>query len=374
MQDRQVIRMSGTPATSPSPAVVAGGLVFVSGISGAGPDGKPAGTDITSQTRAALGRLREVLAAAGSSLAQTLSVQVYLERAADFDAMNAVYREAFAEQPPARTTVVADLPPDVLVTIAAIAAPTGASRETLHPAGWAKSPRPYSYVVRSGNLVFLSGLLSRRGTNDAIVAGPASLQTRTILDNAGVLLKTAGLSFSDVVASRVFITNDLVFNEMNDEYRKYFTIDPPARATAVVGLDLVSRDAQVEITLIASAAGKQVIGPAVSPSLPLSTAVRTGDLLFLSGVLGNTAANTGDVVAQTREVFTRIRRTLEGAGVSFSHVADNTVYLSDIWEQRRVEAVTREIFPSDPPAQTAVGTRLVNPAALVEMMMTATGR
>jgi len=39
-----------------------------------------------------------------------------------------------------------------------------------------------------------------------------------------------------------------------------------------------------------------------------------------------------------------------------------------------VDAVTREIFPSDPPAQTAVGTRLVNPAALVEMMMTATGR
>jgi enamine deaminase RidA (YjgF/YER057c/UK114 family) len=372
MQDRKVIRMNGTPAASPSSAVVAGGLVFVSGISGMGPDGKPAGTDITTQTRAALDRLRDVLAEAGSSLMQTLSVQVYLERAADFDAMNAVYRQAFPAQPPARTTVVADLPPDLLVTIAAIAAPSSAPREALHPVGWAKSPRPYSYVVRSGDLVFLSGLLSRRGSDDAIVAGPAGAQTRTILDNAGVLLRTAGLSFADVVASRVFITSDLVFNEMNDEYRKYFTTEPPARATAVV--DLVTREAQVEITLIASAAGKQVLGPAVSPSLPLSSAVRTGDLLFLSGVLGNTAANTGDVVAQTREVFARIRRTLEGAGVSFSHVADNTVYLSDIWEQRRVDAVTREIFPSDPPAQTAVGTRLVNSAAMVEMMMTATGR
>ena len=372
MQDRRVIRMNSTPATSPSPAVVAGGLVFVSAVSGIGPDGKPAGSDITSQTRAALDRLREVLAAAGSSLSQTLSVQVYLERAGDFDAMNAVYRQAFADLPPARTTVVADLPPDLLVTMAAVAAPAGTQRETRHPAGWAKSPRPYSYVVRSGDLVFLSGLLSRRGTDDAIVTGPVGVQTRTILDNAGVLLKTAGLSFSDVVASRVFITNDLLFNEMNDEYRKYFTTEPPARATAVV--DLVTREAHVEIALIASAAGKQVLGPAVSPSLPLSSAVRTGDLLFLSGVLGNTASNTGDVVAQAREVFTRIRRTLEGAGVSFSHVADNTVYLSDIWEQRRVDAVTREIFPSDPPAQTVVGTKLVNPAALVEMMMIATGR
>ena len=371
MQDRKVIRMN-TTVTSPSPAVLAGGLVFVSGISGTGADGKPAGPDITTQTRAALDRLREVLTAAGSSLAQTLSVHVYLERAADFEAMNAVYRLAFPDQPPARTTVVADLPPDLLVTITAVAAPAGTPRETLHPAGWAKSPRPYSSIVRAGHLVFLSGLLSRRGKDDAIVPGSVGVQTRTILDNAGVLLKTAGLSLADVVASRVFITNDLAFNDMNDEYRKYFTTEPPARATAVV--DLVTRDAQVEITLLASSAAKQVLGPAVSPSLPLSSAVRTGDLLFLSGVLGNTTANTGDVVAQTREVYARIRRTLDGAGVSFSHVAENTVYLSDVWEQRRVDAVSREIFPTDPPAQTVVGTKLVNPAALVEMMMTATGR
>ena len=369
MQDRKVIRREG--AAAPVQAVVAGGLIFVSGVSGVGADGKPAGADITAQTRAALDRLRDALTAAGSSLSHTLSVSVYLERAVDFDAMNAVYRQAFAERPPARTTVVADLPPDILVTMAAIAAPTGAPRETLHPAGWAKSPRPYSYIVRSGDLVFLSGLLSRRGTDDAFVPGSVSVQTRTILENAGVLLKTAGLAFEDVVASRVFITSDLHFNDMNDVYRQYFTTEPPARATAVV--DLMTREAQIEITLIASSGGKQVIGPAMSPSLPLSSAVRTGDLLFLSGVLGNVATNTGDVVAQTREVYARIKRTLETAGVSLSHVVDNTVYLTDIWEQRRVDGVSREMFAADGPAQTVVGTKLVNAAALVEMMMTATG-
>lgn len=372
MQDRRSIGTNGTAGNWPSAAVAAGGFVFVSGLTGTNPDGKLAGADITSQTRAALERLKAVLTAAGSSMAQALSVNVYLESATDFDAMNAVYREAFAVQPPARTTVVADLPPDVLVTMSAIAAPNGTPREVLHPAGWAKSPRPYSYIVRAGHLVFLSGLLSRRPSDDAIVPGPAGVQTRTILNNARTLLETAGLSLEDVVASRVFITDDLAFDEMNGEYRQFFTTAPPARATAVSGL--VSREAQVEIALVASSAGKQVIGPAVSPSLPLSSAVRTGDLLFLSGVLGNTTANAGDVVAQTREVFARIRRTLESAGVSLTHVAENTVYLTDIWEQRRVDAVSREMFPADPPAQTVVGTKLVNRAAVVEMMMTATGR
>jgi len=51
------------------------------------------------------------------------------------------------------------------ITLSAIAVPTGASRETLLPAGWVKSPRPYSYIVRTSDLVFLSGLVSRRGSS-----------------------------------------------------------------------------------------------------------------------------------------------------------------------------------------------------------------
>src|SRR5436190_15149005 len=123
---------------------------------------------------------------------------------------------------------------------------------------------------------------------------------------------------------------------MNDQYRRYFTTEPPARATAVT--ELMGPDSLVEITLIASLSGKQVIGPAVAPSLPLSTAVRAGDLLFLSGVLGNTDTNAGDMDAQTAETFTRIGRTLEGLGLSFDHVVDNLVYLPDVWQLPKFEA------------------------------------
>ncbi len=371
MQEPTIVRIPGTDGTLASPAVVAGGLIFVSAV---GPGAPAGGTlpDIQTQTRSALDRLRTVLQAAGSSLAQAVSVQVYLHDATDFDAMNAVYREAFADSPPTRTTVVADLPAGSRILLAAIAVPNGAPREVLHPAGWVKSPRPYSYIVRAAGFVFFSGLVSRRGTDDQTVPGPVSVQTTTILDNAGVLLKTAGLGYGDVVSARVFLTDDSYFEAMNDEYRRYFTAEPPARATAVTGL--MGNDASIEITLIASMTEKQVVGPAVAPSLPLSTAVRAGDFLFLSGVLGNTDANVDDVAAQARETFARIGRTLDGVGLSFSHVVDNLVYLADLWKQKALDDLSRDIFPGDPPARTVVGAKLVTRAGLIEMMMTAVGR
>jgi 2-iminobutanoate/2-iminopropanoate deaminase len=372
MQERTIIKVDGLPAELASPAVKAGGLIFVSAMLGTGSDGKVAGPGIDSQTKAAIGRLESVLRAAGSSLAQIVSVHVYLKRASDFDALNAVYRQTFSEKQPVRTTVVTDLGPDKLVALSAIAVPDGAPREILQPAGWLKSPRPYSYIVRAGGLVFLSGLVSRRGSDDQVVPGSVSFQTKTILDNAGVLLKTAGLTHGDVVAARVFLTDDSLFEEMNNTYRTYFMTNPPARATCVT--ELMGSESMVEITLIASESGKQTLGPAVSPSLPLSTAVRAGDLLFLSGVLGNTDTNASDLPAQTQEIFSRINRTLEGVGLSFSHVVDNTIYLTDIWKQAQVDGVSREIFPHVPPARTVVGARLVAPTGLAEMMMTAAAR
>jgi len=297
---------------------------------------------------------------------------VYLKRASDFDAMNTVYRTYFADAPPVRTTVVTDLASGALIALSAIAVPAGAPRETLHPAGWMKSPRPYSYIVRAGRLVFFAGLVSRRGTDDSVVPGPVALQTQTILDNAGVLLKTVGLTYDHVVAARVFITDDSYFEAMNAEYAKYFPSNPPARATAVT--ELMGVDAAVEISLIASVDEKRALGAPVSPSLPLSSAIRAGDLVFLSGVLGNADNKATDVASQAREVFGRIHRTLDAAGLSFPHVVDATVYVPDVSQQPRIDQIGAELFPTDPPACTTVGAHLVTRAGLVEVIVTATAR
>ncbi len=374
LQDRRILDSTadvntGFPGTPlDAPAVVAGGFIYTSGLLGVDAATRGDQPGIAGETRRVLERLKTVLEAAGSSLGQAVSVTVYLRNASDFDALNAVYREFFPDTPPARTTVAADLPHGALVMVSAIAVPTGAARETMRPAGWTKTPRPYSYIVRAGDLVFLSGLVSRRGTDDQVVPGSIALQTRTILENAGVLLRTAGLSYSNVVAARVYLADDSLFEAMNDEYRVFLTGVPPARATAITGL--IGNDSLVEISMIASATEKQPIGASVSPSLPISAAVRVGPRVFLSGVLGNSDANVGDVAAQTREMIAHIQRTLEAAGLSFSDVVDSTMYLSDLWQIDRVDPLYRDLFVK-PPARATVGAKLVTRAGLVETMVTA---
>lgn len=361
---------AGAPPIGPySPAIAAGGLIYVSGLLGTGDDGQLAGPDVASQTRRILDRMGEILEAAGSSMAQVVSMSVFLKDPADFAAMNEAYRAYVSEAAPTRTTVVADLLNGALVEIAAVAVPNGAPRETLHPAGWVKSPRPYSLIVRSGGLVFLSGLISRRGADDTFVPGTAAQQTRTILENAKALLAAAGLTLDSVVSSRVFITDAAMFTEMNDVYRTYFPKHPPARATAVT--PLMGPDYFVEITLVATDGDREVLGPGVAPTLPLSTAIRSGDRIFLSGVLGNTDTNVGDIAAQTRETLARIERTLVSQGLTFANVVDTTVYLPDLSQFAAMNAVYREAFPSAPPARATVGTGLVNRNALIELVMTA---
>jgi 2-iminobutanoate/2-iminopropanoate deaminase len=133
----------------------------------------------------------------------------------------------------------------------------------------------------------------------------------------------------------------------------------------------MGKDYSVEMTFVATRGDKEVLGAVVAPSLPLSAAVRTGTRVFLSGVLGNTDVNMDDTAAQTREVMTRIQRTLSSAGLSFGDVVDSTVYLTRLSQFAAMNTVYREFFPSAPPARATVGTKLVSRNATVEIMMTA---
>lgn len=369
-QGPKTVITAGAPPIGPySPAVVADGLIYVSGLLGTGADGQLVGPDVASQTRRIFDRMGDILTAAGSSMSQVVSVSVFLQNPGDFAAMNEAYRAYFNDAAPTRTTVGSNLLNGALVEVSAVAVPVGAPRETMHPDGWVKSPRPYSLIVRSGGLVYLSGLISRRGADDTFVPGTVAQQTRTVLENAKTLLATAGLTLDNVVSSRVFISSESAFAEMNEVYRTYFPKEPPARATAVT--PLMTPDYLVEITLVATTGDREVLGPTVAPSLPLSQGIRTGNRIFLSGVLGNTDANVGDIKAQTRETLTRIERTLTIQGLTFANIVDTTVYLTDLSHFAAMNEVYREFFPAAPPARATIGTGLVSRNALVELVMTA---
>jgi 2-iminobutanoate/2-iminopropanoate deaminase len=368
MQDRHVVAEIA-PGAAYSRAVVAGGLVYISGVNGLPDPGATGDSTVIDETNRAFGRLKSALEAAGSSLADLVAVNVYLKRTSDFDLMNAAYKTYFTDNPPARTTVAAEPDGGGFIEISAVAQLAGAPREAMIPTGWVKSARPYSYAIRTGDLVFLSGLVSRRGTDDQVVPGSVAMQTETILTNAATLLKTAGLTLKDVVSARVYLTDDSMFEAMNAEYEHFFPDDPPARATGVVGL--MGPETYVEITLVASRTPKEVLGPRLSPTLPVSTAVRAGRRTFFSGVLGQTEANVGDQAAQAREALTKMAHNLELTGVTAADVVDSTVYLGDRSGVAAFDAVFHEFFPTDPPARTVVGAKLVNRSGLAEIILTA---
>jgi 2-iminobutanoate/2-iminopropanoate deaminase len=94
-----------------SQAIVADGFVFVAGQGAFNPDtNELEAGDIRSETRRTLLNIKGVLEAAGSSLREVVRVGVFLADIQDFGAMNEVYREFFPEDPPARTTIGAQLP------------------------------------------------------------------------------------------------------------------------------------------------------------------------------------------------------------------------------------------------------------------------
>lgn len=353
-----------------SAAVRADGLIYLAGTL------SQEGGDINAQTRKVLQDLGQTLQKAGSSLANVASVQVYLTKASDFAAMNEVYRTFWPKDPPVRTTIVSDLVVEgALVEMSMVAVPNGGERAVVHPGDWITSPNPYSYGIKSGDTLFLSGLVSRNGKDNAVVEGDMTAQTKTVLDNAAQILKAGGFAFSDVVASRVFITDGTKFQEMNKVYQSYFPSAPPTRATVIA--PLMGPQYVVEVTLTAVRGAKDVVttpaadGTPGKPSAVLSSAIKVGNRLYVSGILGNNAENKGDAEAQTKETLARIGRTLKAAGYDWSHVVDGIVYITDVKNFDAMNRGYRTIFTKDFPARATVRTGLVSPDGLVEIMFVA---
>ncbi len=123
---RSIIRTPNAPgAIGPynQAVVFEGKLMYTAGQIPMDPaTGEMVGDGIQPQTRQALANLKAVLAAAGSGLEHVVKTTVFLKDMNDFAAMNEIYAEFFADDPPARSAVeVARLPKDALVEVECIA-------------------------------------------------------------------------------------------------------------------------------------------------------------------------------------------------------------------------------------------------------------
>ncbi|BFH60056.1 RidA family protein [Paenibacillus azoreducens] len=121
---KKVIATTSAPgAIGPySQAIQMGDLIFTSGQLGLNPETGEFGKDVQEQARLALGNVKAILEAAGSSLNQIVKTTVFLKDMNDFAAVNEIYASFFAEPYPARSAIeVARLPKDGLVEIEVIA-------------------------------------------------------------------------------------------------------------------------------------------------------------------------------------------------------------------------------------------------------------
>ena len=351
-----------------SAATKADGLIYVSGaLSAKG--------DIKEQTKAVIDSLGQTLTKAGSSLKNVVAATVYLKNGSDAPAMTEVWREYWPKEAPTRTTVVAELvSAAALVEIAVIAVPDGGERKIIAPAGWSTG-NPYSHAIQSGDTLFISGQVSRDPKSNQPIEGDVTTQVKTIFANTAEILKTAGFAMSDIVANRVYLTDVATFGEMNKAYVPNFPTAPPARATVIVGLP--GPQYRVELTPTAVKGPKTVIttpaadGSPGKPSATLSSAIKVGKRLYLSGLLGNNADNKGNAEAQTKETMARIERTLKAAGYEWTDLVDAVVYITDVANFQAMNNAYRPVIAKDFPARATVKTGLVGADGLVEIMFVA---
>jgi 2-iminobutanoate/2-iminopropanoate deaminase len=107
---------------------------------------------------------------------------------------------------------------------------------------------PYSQVVQSGKMLYLSGQIPL-GADGKLVEGDVSAQARQVLNNLKGVLDAAGASMNDVVKTTIFLADLSDFENVNKVYAEYFQEPYPARSTIQAGK--LPRGAALEIDAIA---------------------------------------------------------------------------------------------------------------------------
>lgn len=128
----------------------------------------------------------------------------------------------------------------------------GMSKTVVSTTGAPAAIGPYSQAVRVGEFVFTSGQVALDPATGTIVEGGIAAQTERVIENLRAVLNAAGLNFTDVIKTTVFLKDMGDFAAMNEIYAKAFApegVVAPARSTVEVAR--LPKDALVEIECIA---------------------------------------------------------------------------------------------------------------------------
>lgn len=109
---------------------------------------------------------------------------------------------------------------------------------------------PYNQAVQAGNMLFISGQIALDPVDGTLYQGSIRIETEKVMNNLKAILTAAGMDFSNVIKTSIFLMDMGQFAEVNEVYATYFTDQFPARET--VQVSGLPRGVNVEISMIAA--------------------------------------------------------------------------------------------------------------------------
>jgi 2-iminobutanoate/2-iminopropanoate deaminase len=110
---------------------------------------------------------------------------------------------------------------------------------------------PYSHanLTTPGSMLFVSGQVAKDAKTGELILSDIKSETKKVMQNVSAILTEAGMDFSNIVKTTIFLRSMDVFADVNEVYGSFFNGNFPARETvAVLGLPL---NVNVEISVIA---------------------------------------------------------------------------------------------------------------------------
>ena len=108
---------------------------------------------------------------------------------------------------------------------------------------------PYNQAVLTGDTLFVSGQICIDPATGNLKNKDIQEETHQVMHNLKAILQQAGMDFSNVVKTTIFITDMHQFGAVNEVYGKYFEANFPARET--VQVSALPKFVNVEISMIA---------------------------------------------------------------------------------------------------------------------------
>ena len=357
-QPRVVVPAGGPPPVGPySPGVIADGYLYVSGQGAKTADGQLPPT-FEAQAQQTLDNVKAVVEAAGLTLDHVVYTHAYLEDIRNSAVLDRVYAHYFPRDPPARALIGVARLPGTPVEVNAVAVLDRTGRTPIKLRDW-DSHLPYSPGILTHDRLFISSLPGRDASGS--IPDVAAAEVDAALDRFKAVNEAAGLSLAHVVFVNPYLTSFIPSDAMNERYAKRFEFgNTPARATISVS---ALPEGHIVFTGVAvrDLSKRKAIRPKnMAPSPTASPCVFAGETLYCSAKSGFIPGPLSGIYAATVEH--QLRQTMrnqldnfEEGGLTFSDVVAANVYLDNVDDFAKMNAVYEQYFPSAvKPARTTV--------------------